>query len=85
MREDSGYSTQASDTSLEADRLLIDAYRRMSAAEKAQRVTADCLATEVLTLAGLRSRFPHAGEREIRLRLAALRFGTEIAETLYRS
>lgn len=70
-----GYRTQSPDTSYEAEQLLIDAYRRMSPAEKARRIAAMCDAVEQLAVAGIRERHPHADAGEILLRLGALRLG----------
>ena len=72
-----GYRTQASDTSPEAERVLIEAYRRMPPFEKARRIRDITQTCEQLAMSGIRERHPHAGEREIHLRLAALRFSRE--------
>lgn len=74
-----GYRTQAEDTSYEIDRMLVEAWQRMSEAEKAQRVTRSFHALEALAVAGILKRHPEADGREIRLRLAALRLGREAA------
>ena len=76
-RVESGYRTQSRDTSLEAERILIEAYRRMTPGEKAQRITAITQVCTQLAIAGIRARHPDADEEEIRLRLAALRFDRE--------
>ncbi len=68
----SGYRPQSRDTSEAADRLLMDAYRRMPPWEKARRVSDLTRACQELALAGIRERHPDADERELRLRLAAL-------------
>lgn len=41
-----GYRTQSEDTSHEVERLLIEAYRRMPASEKAHRIVETCRAVE---------------------------------------
>lgn len=72
-----GYETQSPDTSYGAERILIEAYRRMPTCEKAQRLTEITRAVEQLALAGIRERHPDAAGEELRLRLAALRFDRE--------
>jgi len=72
-----GYRTQADDTSYEVERRLVEAWRQMSAADKARRVTQAFLALEALAVAGIRARHPAADTPEIRLRLAALRLGRD--------
>lgn len=72
-----GYRTQSSDTSLEVERLLIEAYRRMPPWEKAGRVREMADALEALALAGIAARHPQATEHERRLRSAALRLDRE--------
>lgn len=73
----SGYRTQSPDTSFDVERILIEAYRRMSPWEKAQRIAELVQAVDTLALAGIRDRYPEASERECRLRLAALRLDRE--------
>ncbi len=72
-----GYCTQSADTSYEAELFLIEAWRQMSPAEKVRRIREDSMACEELALVGLRRRHPHATERELQLRLGALRLGRE--------
>ena len=59
------------DTPPEVERVLIDGYRRMSAARKIARVRDLNWTLQQLALAELRARFPDAEERTLRLRLAA--------------
>jgi hypothetical protein len=72
-----GYQTQSTDTTPEAERILIDAYRRMPPLEKARRLTELVRAVEELARVGVLERHPDANEEEIRLRLAALRFDAD--------
>lgn len=81
---DAGYQTQSVDTSPEAEQVLIEAYRRMPPWEKARRLTEIIRACERLALAGIRERYPHASEREVRLRLAALRLDRETMVRVFR-
>lgn len=60
-----------SDTSPEAARILIEGYRRMPIWRKLQQVEELNQFTRQLALAMLRRQYPHADERELRLRLAA--------------
>ena len=76
-RMESDYRTQSRDTSLEAECILIEAYRRMTPSEKAQRITAITQVCTQLAVAGICARYPDADEEEIRLRLAALKFDRE--------
>lgn len=57
--------------------MLIDAYRRMSPAQKLRRVHELTRAARQLALARLREEHPRASPRELDLRLAALRFDRE--------
>lgn len=70
-----GYRTQAADTTYQIERLLVDTWRSMPPWEKAARLVQCCRAVEQLSAAGLRLRYPDAGEGELRLRAAALRLG----------
>jgi len=65
------------DTSPEAERVLIEGYRRMSAARKFRRIRDLNWTLQELALSELRSRFPQDEERTLRLRLAARRFDRE--------
>jgi hypothetical protein len=72
-----GYRTQASDTTLEAERVLIERYRAMSPADKLSIVRALCRATDELALVGARLRHPGASARELRLHAASTRLPAE--------
>jgi hypothetical protein len=65
------------DTSPEVEALLIAGYQRMTPAERLERACDLSLAVRQLALARLRSEHPHASERELRLRLAALTIDPE--------
>lgn len=69
-----GYRTQSPDTSLDAERILIEAYRRVPSWEKVRRVSEMARACAEFARAGIRSRHPAATKREVGLCLAALRF-----------
>lgn len=68
------YRTQSSDTSREAEEVLFAAYRRMSPAEKLERVGALGKMLKAVVLADLRAAHPTADEHELRLRYAARLF-----------
>lgn len=66
-----GYRTQALDVHPDVEAIVVDGWRRMSAAEKVEqvrRLTREC---RRFSLAGIRDRHPGASEDELRLRLAS--------------
>ncbi len=65
------------DTHPKIEAILIEGYRRMSAAEKMARVRAMSVAVQVLGLADVRRAHPDADERELALRLASRRLDAE--------
>ena len=68
------YRTQASDTSLEVEAILIERYRGMGAVEKVLMMRELSRASQELALAGARLRHPEADADELRLRVASTRF-----------
>jgi hypothetical protein len=73
----------ADDTPAEIEERQIEAWRRMSTAEKAALVSGLTHATLVMARAGVRQRYPSASERELFLRMAVLTLGQELAERAY--
>ena len=71
------------DTSVHAERLQIEAWRRMSPLEKAEIVSQATSDTLTLALSGIRQRHPDASERECFIRLAALRLGPTLVREVY--
>lgn len=70
-----GRRTGASDTHPAIEAMLVEADRALTPQQKMRQVL-DCNATaEAMAMAGLRARHPQASERELRMRLAALRLG----------
>lgn len=67
------YHTQSRDTARETERIQVEAWRRMAPAQKLRIVSELVRATEELARAGIRERYPDAGEREVELHLRALR------------
>jgi hypothetical protein len=69
--QDSGQQRPLSDTSPEAEKILIELYRRKPAWRKLRQVSELTRAVQELALCDIRRRHPHADEREQRLRLAS--------------
>jgi len=69
----STYRPQSEDTTVEADRLMFDLYRRLTPAERCARVVAAARAGEALELAGVRLHEPGASDAEQRRRLMSRR------------
>jgi hypothetical protein len=67
------------DTSPEVERLQVEAWQRMSTAQKAALVTGLSQAAVDMTLAGIRHRHPTASSREVRLRFAVITLGRDLA------
>lgn len=64
-------SDLTNDTHPAIEHLIIEGYRRMTVAEKLERVRAMTRSVQQLALVDIRRRHPNADEREIRLRLAS--------------
>ena len=60
-----------SDTSPEAEKVLIDLYRRAPSWKKLRQVSQLTRMVQELALSDIRRRHPHADEREQKLRLAS--------------
>jgi hypothetical protein len=73
----------AFDTPLEIERRQIDAWRRMSPAQKAEIVAGLTTSAYAMTFAGVRHRHPDASPREIFLRAAIVTLGPALAEAAY--
>ena len=71
------------DTSLEIERLQIERWRSMSAAEEAAIVSGLTQAAYDLALAGVRHRYPNRSPREEFLRLAIVTLGADLARKAY--
>jgi len=71
------------DTSPEARAVMVQLLRQMTPERKIERVAALNRMTRGLAMAGLRERHPHASEEELRLRLAALLLGPDLARKAY--
>jgi hypothetical protein len=71
------------DTSPEAWKVFLDLQRRIPPADKMRLTFHYSEFVRKLSEAGLRQRFPHAGDREIFLREARQRLGAEIFRNVY--
>jgi hypothetical protein len=72
-----------SDTHPKIEALQIQLWREASPTRKMEMVAQLNATVRTLALAGLRSRFPKAGETELRHRLADLLLGEELARKVY--
>ncbi len=77
------HPTLSQDTDPEAEAVQIEIYRRMPAWRKVELISDAIKTSYVLALAGLRDRFPTAGDDEIRRRLMDLMLGEELAAKVY--
>jgi len=74
----------ASDTPAEVMRVVIEGYRRMSARGKLERVVAMNRALDQLARTRLRAQYGgHMSEREMRLRLGALRLDPDVMAKVF--
>jgi len=80
MREPRPFSR---DTSLDVHRMIVERWREMTPAAKAQLVNALTRDCETLALAGLRVRHPDATADELRLRVGGLRLGRDLMIEVY--
>jgi hypothetical protein len=65
------YRTQARDVHPDIEAIVVEGWRKMSAAEKVRQVCELTDTSRKFALAGIRSRHPEAPEEEVRLRLAS--------------
>jgi len=68
-----------SDTSAEIEALMLGRWRAMTPAARLRRVCELSEADDALAMAGIRRRYPQADKREVRVRLATLKYGRELA------
>lgn len=69
----STYKPQAPDTSENVERRQFEIWRRMTSLEKLQAMARLCESVDELARIGIRQRHPEADEREVFLRLAAMK------------
>ncbi len=77
--------TPLSDTHPKIRALQIELLRKVTPARKLEMMAELNASVRLLALSGLRSRYPHAKERELRRRLAGLLLGEELASKVYGS
>lgn len=70
--------TEIDDTSATAQETLLELYRNMEPGRKLRLLFEHQAAVDAVALAGIRLRHPRATERELTLRLAALRYPREL-------
>jgi hypothetical protein len=73
----------SADTAADVERMQVEGWRRMSAAEKAALISGLTQAAYDLALAGVRHRHPDASPREQFLRLALITLGHDLAIRTY--
>ena len=71
----SGQSTRSADTSPEVEERVLARWRSMSPAEKLVEIDDLHRSVEGVARMGIRMRHPEADERELVMRLAALKYG----------
>jgi len=76
-------TTLSSDTHPKMEALQIQLWRQASPMRKMQALAQLNASARMLALTGLRSRFPNASEAELRLKLAGLILGDELANKVY--
>ncbi len=72
-----------SDTHPKIQALQIELLRTASPARKMEMLGQLNASARMLALSGLRTRYPNAGEQELRRRLAGLLLGEELARRVY--
>ena len=72
-----------SDTHPEIEKRLIEGLRRMSAAEKFQRIAELNASLELLAMADVKKRHPEANEWECRLRVASRRIPPDLMKKAF--
>ena len=72
-----------SDTHPKMEALQIQLWRQASPTRKMEMLAQLNASVHTLALMGLRSRYPQAGEAELRRRLAGLLLGEELARKVY--
>ena len=77
IEEADGYVTQSPDTSREVETRLVERWRALTPAERLAMMSDLQRSTDLFAVSGIQLRHPAATEREVRLRLAALKYGRE--------
>jgi hypothetical protein len=75
--------TQSQDTPPEIEKIVIEGYRRMSAATKLAIMQDLIRSAYLLSLSDIMRRHPNASERELRLRLASRSIEPEVMRKVF--
>jgi hypothetical protein len=73
----------ASDTPQDVEDQQVALWRTMSTLEKARLISQLSASARAMTTAGVRSRYPDAGDREVFLRVAFVTLGRDLACRVY--
>lgn len=76
-------SPSSADTSPDADAVQLDAYRRMSGAERLRVAYGLNELTRHLTMAGIRQRHPEYDDEQVLLAFARLRYGDDLVRSAW--
>lgn len=71
------------DTSAESERILLRLYRKMTTAQKARRVFSAYRMGKMLTIAGIRVKYPDASDEEIWHLWARRHLGDDLYRKVY--
>lgn len=69
----------SSDTTAEAEELIFELLSKKSPAEKLQMVCDTSAMVRTLTMSGLRERYPHETDMQLKIRLTELLYGADVA------
>jgi len=72
------------DTAAEPERRYFALLRGQTPAARLRKAVSLSRAVRQLALAGLRDRYPEAGDAELRVRLAVILYGRPVAERIFR-
>ncbi len=72
----------SSDTTPEAERLFFELLGQKSPAERLQMVCQTSSTMRVLTMTGLRQRYPQETDGQLKVRLAELLYGADVAHKI---
>lgn len=78
-----GSSFTLSDTPAVVEELIVRRWRAMSVCERFEAVAALNEASDRMAEAGVRRRYPSAGDHEVRRRVVALRLGRDLMVDVY--
>jgi len=83
----SGYvaavTMQSNDTTPDSEKVLVELLRNTPLWRRMQLADQMSAAAREMSMAGVRLRYPHASEKELRRRFADLHLGPELAQQVY--